>query len=436
MKIDWTVHDAVEVSNEPLPFLQKHKHHFVPLVCIICILTAAIFGVVFGVQKNDSQPMLLLAADSLSPSSAPSMSLSPSLSLSPSSCDPYRVVARGSIFECSDCDPMINIYANNAIIANIWGKKLHFFNMSDEGKFEKVGTAAIKASTDSNVDVTIHSIAVSDSVAVVGLPEHNNHTGTAYIFEKNSSGIWNQVLEVEPYNITEDAMFGESIDIYNDVIVISASNDAEKGSTFIYRRVNSTWMLEEKIVPKNTNGWFGGSLSLKGDILAVSDAWYIGDADGTYVSLYKSDNGQWNQFANITNQNCPHNFGISVVLTDDLELMMLCDKHAIYHYTQSNNGTYVLKQKITPSFFPDNADGYDRYDLVIDGNNMILGTNSGFSVEFYLFFRENDAWVETKQIEMGNSSWFGSGPNYFALSGEMIFVASESNIHSHFIEDC
>jgi hypothetical protein len=85
-----------------------------------------------------------------------------------------------------------------------------------------------------------------------------------------------------------------------------------RGSAFIYRRVNGTWVNEAKLVPGSLSLHFGSSVAIKEDVVAVADALY-GDAyqGAAYVYKYDSLSCSWIPFKDkpITNDDCAQLFG-------------------------------------------------------------------------------------------------------------------------------
>lgn len=460
------VYDAVEVSDEPLPFLKRHKM-LIPLLLIICILIGSIIGIVLGMQKdsNDRDSTELSSSlNSPSPSSSVQTSASSQPGPSPSSkppssssnaqmsqvsqstpCDTYRVVSQGTIVDksCKFCYPLLNTDENTTTIIRQFSGKIDFYQSSANYSFEQHAPL--------NLNLTqspyIWSVAISGDVAVAGDAEYNNYTGAAYVFEKNISGTWNKVMQIEPQNITAAAWYGYSVDVHHDLIAIGAPDYPGGGSTFIYRRDNGNWTLDAMLANNHSeSGMHGESVSLKNNVVVVGD-YLTGDSEEGIVFVYKHDllSEEPNQLTDkINNTDCAKYLGFAVELTDDLDLLVSCAEdsdgyEAVYYYQPSEkSGHYEMQQKIS---VPDdrslnNTFGYG-YSIVADGNIMLLGTYSEDEDdgEVHVFTKdEYNVWAEVAKISApDNVNYFGQS---YTISGRKVLVSSESKVHSFYLEDC
>ena len=78
----------------------------------------------------------------------------------------------------------------------------------------------------------------------MGAVGENDNAGAIYMFERNSSGIWNQTIHVPFFNTNHPAMFGNLIDIDVDVLVVGTTYDQDvwTGSAYIYYHIEITWV--------------------------------------------------------------------------------------------------------------------------------------------------------------------------------------------------
>jgi hypothetical protein len=386
---------------------------------------------------------MLLVADSLAPSTSISPgtyfpSVQPSASNQPTPCRPYRVSSLGTAFndDCKyECNPWVVIDGNNVLIAKPVDERVHFFDYN--------GGNAKKSSTF-NLESYIYSIEISGNYAAVGIPEYNNYTGAVVVFEKNSTAIWNQVVQVEPDNMTSLAFFGFSVEIENDTLAIGAPDDSEKGAVYFYTRINNTWTPQSKLVSGSDAGVFGESISLKGNAVAISDTLAGKNSQGAvFIYTFDSQSNTWIQTNKVSNDDCGMKFGASVELTDDLGLLVMCaddlydyETGAVYYYSRSDDDQYQLQQTITPS----KSDGSlksivkNTYEIVSDGNNMLLGYYSGTNGKVQLFTKENDMWTEGNVVSPPpNQTYFA---DYFTLSGRNMLISSSTNVHTYSLDDC
>lgn len=120
----------------------------------------------------------------------------------------------------------------------------------------------------------------------------------ALVFERTPDGTWAMNAELSPP--VDSPLFGIGVAILGDEIVVGASNAAsggvsQAGRAFVYRRSNiGQWQLVQSIDPPvaATTGWFGGSVALDGDLLAIGTGGSAPAAQS--VSVYqRGPSGAW-----------------------------------------------------------------------------------------------------------------------------------------------
>lgn len=129
----------------------------------------------------------------------------------------------------------------------------------------------------------MNSVSISGKVTLVGDAFARLSTGVVHVYEKKSTGIWTQVESLVPEELAPQARFGLSLDIDGDTMVVGA---------YVYRRINNTWTLEEKLSPEYSSPsmYFDGAVSVKEVIIAVG-ARYWGDEDNEKGSVFVYKNG-------------------------------------------------------------------------------------------------------------------------------------------------
>ena len=173
------------------------------------------------------------------------------------------------------------------------------------------------------------SVSISGDYAIVGAPQedhdvfgNNNliNSGSAYIFERNSNGTWNQVQKIVASNRHYEDYFGCSVSISMNYLVVGAYREdhdsagvngmQSTGSAYIYERdASGTWNQVQKIVASDRalQDQFGSSVSISGNNIIIGAPREDEDASGlnTIPSagsayIFKRDNnGIWNQVQKI-----------------------------------------------------------------------------------------------------------------------------------------
>ncbi|MCH7638004.1 MAG: T9SS type A sorting domain-containing protein [Bacteroidetes bacterium] len=118
------------------------------------------------------------------------------------------------------------------------------------------------------------SVSVAGNVAVAGAhfdDDNGSNSGSAYVFR------WNGVTwEEEQKLIASDGsawdQFGQSVSVYDDIVVVGASGDDEySGSVYVFRWNGMKWQEEQKLIASDgvEGDQFGHSVSVSGNVLLV-----------------------------------------------------------------------------------------------------------------------------------------------------------------------
>ncbi len=137
------------------------------------------------------------------------------------------------------------------------------------------------------------SVAIDKLTAACGAPVQNFGTGAVYVY---SRGIdWTQSQRIVAFDGTRTDMFGSTVALEGDTLVIAADGKKRPGdellragAVYIYARVNGQWELEQKIVPNDADaGLFGSALGISNGVIA------IGLGSKARVALYEKVDGTW-----------------------------------------------------------------------------------------------------------------------------------------------
>lgn len=175
------------------------------------------------------------------------------------------------------------------------------------------------------------SVALHASVAVVGAPHDTiagDRTGSAYVFERDSNGMWSRATKLRASDAFGADAFGQSVAVSGDVIVVGAPDDDpfgfSSGSAYVFERhANGVWTQAAKLIPAD-----GGGLHIFGWSVAVGRSCVLvgaPNADGreretgaVYV-FEKDSSGAWSQRAKLmaSDGSLGDSFGASVAVDDD-----------------------------------------------------------------------------------------------------------------------
>lgn len=148
----------------------------------------------------------------------------------------------------------------------------------------------LTASDAEDYDMFGSSVAISGDTIVVGAFGMDTDRGAAYVFERNEGGMdnWGQVIRLTASNAEELDKFGNSVSISGDTIVVGASGEDGAGdncgAAYVFERNEGgedNWGEVTKLTASDAqeNDWFGESVSISGDIIVVGASGEDGEGD-------------------------------------------------------------------------------------------------------------------------------------------------------------
>lgn len=145
------------------------------------------------------------------------------------------------------------------------------------------------------------AIAVDGTRIVVGAPREdgaNENEGAVYVFERKD-GVWQETGKVAPAQARKDAQFGQTVDLFDDLIAVAAPRDdalgRQIGAVYAFERRGAQWIESARLVPdQKQDGYFGLALSIDDETIVVGHAQSSGGlsrSDTVYVFAKRGD--QW-----------------------------------------------------------------------------------------------------------------------------------------------
>lgn len=159
--------------------------------------------------------------------------------------------------------------------------------------FEKDGTgswmhvARLNAQDCSGPDHFGWSVEVNGDLAVVGAPSDDAplmDSGSAYVFERQPDGVWQQVQKLVASNGSQSGSFGESVDTNGQHVFVGAPGAGDDGAIYVYKTgATGEWFelphLQQEI--SNPDGRIGSAVAVDGGSLlagvASGNRAYVGD---------------------------------------------------------------------------------------------------------------------------------------------------------------
>ncbi len=134
----------------------------------------------------------------------------------------------------------------------------YLFERNGSGIWNQV--AKFKASPDQSGARFGHAVALSGQRAIVGARQYDgagSDSGAAYIFERNGSGVWVQAAQLLASDGVASQLFGGSVDILGDRAIVGAEGPSGTGSgngaTYVYERsASGVWLEVDKLNPDSS----------------------------------------------------------------------------------------------------------------------------------------------------------------------------------------
>lgn len=151
-------------------------------------------------------------------------------------------------------------------------------------------------SNDAKLGMNPTSIDAEGETIVSGAPAENGWIGSVYVFER-VAGTWTEAQKIENPANTNDT-FGIAVALSGNIMVIGANeSNGLRGSAYVYYKESSgVWTLNQQITAADSNpeDFFGSSVSIDGETIAVGAYGASGVRGAAY--LFKRDSsGAWQE---------------------------------------------------------------------------------------------------------------------------------------------
>ncbi len=219
-------------------------------------------------------------------------------------------------------------------------------------------------------------------------------------------------LTLSPSDPENGQLFGYSVAVSGDVIVVGAHNSGTSGAAYVFHRMKDggdAWGEVTKLTPSDPSQWFGESVAVSGDIIVV----VASGEDAAYIFHRRSGGSdQWDQIQKLTPPGEHEGFfsvdmwGDTIVIGNPYEFLSLpsgnfSDAGAVYIYQRMAGGgdTWQRVQKLTDPA-PDNDERFG-YSVAVWGDVIVVGepgqrfSGSSDTGEVYVYHRMSgggDAW--------------------------------------------
>jgi hypothetical protein len=305
------------------------------------------------------------------------------------------------------------------------------------------------------------SASISGDTVVVGAygdDDNGSRSGSAYVFGRDQGGAdaWGHVAKLTASDGASYDYFGWTVSISGNTIVVGANGDddkgSESGSAYVFGRDQGggdAWGQVAKLTASDgaSSDVFGSSVSISGDTVVVGV--YLDDdngADSGSAYVFGRDLGGTDAWGQVVKQPAPlaitargDSFGSSVAADGDTVVVGAygdddngSDSGSAYIFSQDRNGAGAWGQvaKLTAS----NGASGDRfgYAVSISGDTVVIGAyrddpyapDSGSA---YIFRRNQggaDAWGQIANLTASDAVYGGLFGHSVSISGDTVAVGA------------
>lgn len=305
-----------------------------------------------------------------------------------------------------------------------------------------------------------------------------NNAGSAYIFKKNTNGIWQQIKKLCSHDRFANDNFAQGVAIYQNIVICGAPNSdkdtastnfvSNAGSAYFFTLKNGNWEQDQKVVSNDfaIRDYFGFSVSMNGKY-AISGSPFEDEDFMESNSIYNAgaafilynDSGNWIRTQKLTpnKRNIDDNFGFTVCINGDYAMVSaprydfdssglnkLDNSGAVFVFQNINN-KWVQIQTLTPKV-RGNLDEFGYKILMIDSFAYISAPSESedaydnntlsFTGSVYVFKLNAGRWIQYQKIVSNyrqTNVYFGSAlsvsKNTLAI-GSMYNNLNDSNLNN------
>ena len=176
------------------------------------------------------------------------------------------------------------------------------------------------------------SVAISDSIAVVGTSQQNiagQASGSVYVFQKNG-GQWTQIDKLTASDAEARDFFGASVAVYQDELLVGAygddDNGADAGAVYFFQKNESQWTENIKYIASDgrSNNSFGRAVAMNEAFTVIGERKDddVGQNSGA-IYILRKENGNWIERGKLINEDGIQGdlFGFSVGISNQIAIV-------------------------------------------------------------------------------------------------------------------
>jgi len=300
-----------------------------------------------------------------------------------------------------------------------------------------------------------YSVALAGDTAVVGAisDDHAGGTnaGSAYVFVRSGT-IWFQQAKLTASDAADVDLFGDSVAIFADTVVVGAYADdhaggTNAGSAYVFVRSGTTWTEQARLTASDAADFdlFGTSVALAGDtaLIGSNQDDHAGGINAGSAYVFVRSGTIWSEQAKLLASDAAENdiFGFSVSLSGDTALVgAYGDDHAggtdagsAYVFVRSGT-SWSQQQRLSASGAA--ASDFFGCSVALSGATAVVGaygddhaggTDAGSA---FVFVRSGTSWTQQAMLVAPDAEVNDNFGFSVALSDNTAVVAANGDDHT------
>ncbi len=289
------------------------------------------------------------------------------------------------------------------------------------------------------------SVAVSGDTVVIGAfggDDNGSQSGAAYVFVR-SAGLWSRQAKLLALDGAAGDLFGISVAVAGDTVVIGADRDddagASSGSAYVFTRTAGVWVQQAKLTAADDTAEdaFGISVAVAGDTVVIGA---FGDDDAGSLSgsayVFTRMGSSWSQQAKLAaaDGTAFDQFGNSVAVSGDTAVIGAFgdDETGIFSgsaYVFARTGSSWSQQA---KFTAATAAVSNRFgtSVAVAGNTAVIGASGddddagSRSGSAYVFTRSGSGWSQQAKLTAADGAVHDRFGISVAVSGDTAVIGA------------
>ncbi|MEZ5347390.1 MAG: FG-GAP repeat protein [Pyrinomonadaceae bacterium] len=273
-----------------------------------------------------------------------------------------------------------------------------------------------------------HTVAISGDTAVVGAWQdqigQNRKQGSVYVFVKRE-GAWINQAKLIAADGRRNDYFGQSVAIDGDTIVVGVpqadiGKDKDQGAVYVFERTGDNWGKQVKLEASGgrESHLFGSSVDISGDTIVVGAPGvdnYLDDkitqAHGA-AYIFTRNNDEWTEKQKIMGDSkSTAAFGLNAAISNKTAAIAAATdgpEYAIYIFSDDGTGWKKEHKILSATDADEKATGNGTSNNVaIDGNTLVVGGSNKSEKSngaVYVYVRANGKWTRQAKLTPSNGT--------------------------------